>query len=72
VGQSLFVRQSTHFFVAGSHTGVSPGHCAFVVHSVVQFPVVVSQTSGGWQLAFEVHSTHVFVAGLQIGVSPGH
>ena len=71
-GQSEFETQSTHFFVAGSQTGVSPGHCALVVHSVVQLPVVVSQTSGGVQFALEVHSTHFFVAGSQIGVSPGH
>lgn len=47
VGQSELERQSTHFFVAGSQTGVSPGHCALVVHSMVQSPVVVLQTSGG-------------------------
>lgn len=71
-GQSVSVRQSTHFFVTGSQIGVSPGHWTLVVHSVVQLPVVVSQTSGGVQFAFDVHSTHFFVAGLQIGVSPGH
>lgn len=62
---------STHFFVAGSQTGVSPGHCALVVHGP-QMPVVVSQTSGAVQFAFVVHSTHFFVTGLQIGVSVGH
>ena len=65
--------QSTHFFVAGLHTGVEPGHSELFVQSVPHMCVTVLQIGvGSLQSAIVTQPTLCFVTGSQTGASPGH
>jgi hypothetical protein len=69
VAQSAFVAQLRHWWLVGSHTGVSPAHSLLAVQPATHAPVAWSQKEGETQSA-AWHARHELVNASQMGVVP--